>query len=96
MGKALEEFVSIAKSFLSEDINIIFEVGARYCLDTLGFNKLLPKARIFAFECNPRTLPVCRTAVKNIKNITLIEKAVSDKIGKVKGIPRNKKQHRDN
>ena len=89
MGKALGEFVSITKSFLSEDINIIFEIGARYCIDTLAFNKLLPKAKIFTFECNPRTLPVCREAVKNIKNIILIEKAVSDKIGKVKFYPTN-------
>jgi len=89
MGKALEECVSIAKKFLSEDISIIFEIGARYCIDTLGINKLLPKAKIFTFECNPRTLPVCRKAVKNIKNITLIEKAVSDKIGKVKFYPTN-------
>lgn len=89
MGKALEEFVSIAKSFLHEDISIIFELGARYCMDTLGFNKLLPNAKIFTFECNPRTLPECRKAVKNIKNITLIEKAVSDKTGKVKFYPTN-------
>lgn len=89
MGKALEEFVSVAKRFLNEDINVIFEIGARYCLDTLGFNRIIPKAKIFAFECNPRTLPVCRKAVKNIKNITLIEKAVSDKIGKVKFFPTN-------
>jgi len=59
------------------NINIILDVGARDCLDSLELHKLYPNADIYAFECNPETIPICRENV-SYTNIVLIEKAISD------------------
>lgn len=74
--------------FLAEELNglvpsTIVELGARDCRETIMFNKEYPQARIYTFECNPDKLPECRERVKGISNITLIEKAVTDKEGKI-------------
>ena len=65
----------------------IVEVGARDCRETLGFAELFPSARIFAFECNPDTLPVCRAAVAGRKEIHLVEKAIAEHPGRVAFYP---------
>ena len=54
----------------------IFDVGSRDCVQSLEFAQLFPNARIFAFECNPNTLHLCRKNITNYPNITLIDKAV--------------------
>lgn len=64
-------------------VKSIVEIGARDCSETVGFAKTYRNAKIYAFEWNPQTLPLCRKQVKPYKNITLIEKAVSNKNGKV-------------
>jgi FkbM family methyltransferase len=66
---------------------VIFEAGARDCKDTLEFHRLFPKAQIYAFECNPATLPKCRDNVRGIDQIYLIEKAVTSEPGMVKFYP---------
>jgi len=86
----LENLVNFAKENLSQNINTIFELGARDCSETLEFNKIFPSSHIYTFECNKNTLPICRKRTRNIKNITLIEKAVSDKNSNVKFFPINK------
>jgi methylase of polypeptide subunit release factors len=40
--------------------SIIFDIGSRDCLQSLEFAKQYPSAKIFAFECNPLTLPLCK------------------------------------
>jgi FkbM family methyltransferase len=64
-----------------DSIETIVETGARDCSETAEFSRRLPDASIYAFECNPSTLPVCRSVVENLSNATLIEKAVSDQDG---------------
>jgi len=84
LERNLERFTSIARRALGTSaIRTIVEVGARDCRETLGFHALFPQAAVFAFECNPATLPQCREAVRGVANVTLIEKAVSDKSGPV-------------
>jgi len=84
LERNLERFTSIARRALGTSvIRTIVEVGARDCRETLGFHTLFPQAAVFAFECNPATLPQCREAVRGVANVTLIEKAVSDKSGPV-------------
>ncbi len=68
-------------------INTIVEIGARDCNETLLFNNAFPNAQIFSFECNPATLPVCKKNISGIKNIKLIEKAVSNKNETIKFYP---------
>jgi FkbM family methyltransferase len=62
-------------NFFSE-IETIIEIGSRDCEETLIFNDFFPKAHIYAFECNPDTLPICKSRVKDINSITLVEKAI--------------------
>lgn len=65
-------------------VRAIFEVGARDCRDTLGFHASFPQADITAFECNPGTLPECRAAIAGLAGVRLIEKAASDREGRVR------------
>jgi FkbM family methyltransferase len=79
-----ERFANIARRALGAGtIRTIVEVGARDCRETLGFHASFPQAAIYAFECNPATLPQCREAVRNVPGVTLIENAVSNKSGPV-------------
>lgn len=73
-----ERFIGLIDKYLKRTPEVIVEIGARDCNETLGFYKKYPNATIFTFECNPATLPICRKAVEDIQNINLIEKAVSD------------------
>lgn len=86
-------FTKIASDFLGrEKIRTIVEVGARDCQETLGLHEEFPDSEIYSFECNPSTLPKCREAVKNIKNIHLVEKAVSDTNGSINFYPIDQEQ----
>ncbi|MEI6843446.1 MAG: FkbM family methyltransferase [bacterium] len=91
MQQSLSIFVQTAKKYVPKNkIVNVFEVGARDCVDTLSFRELLPESTIYAFECNPNTLGLCRKNIKNSKNINLIEKAVTNFDGKVTFYPINK------
>lgn len=68
-------------------VHMIVEVGARDCEETVALAERFPAARVYTFECNPATLPLCRERVSDFKKITLIEKAVSDKDGSVTFFP---------
>ena len=82
--KYLDTYAKIVKKIIPlHDKPIIVEIGARDCIETLGLRKNFPDAHIYTFECNPDTLPQCRQRVANDPNITLIEKAVTDKDGTV-------------
>ncbi len=84
MEKSVQKIAKLARTLVgTENVRTIIEIGARDCVETVGFAKYFPNAHIYAFECNPATLPLCRERVKNIKNITLVEKAVSNKDGEV-------------
>ncbi len=73
---------------------VIFDIGARDCMQSVEFAKRYPDARIFAFECNPQTLPLCRTNIEGYPNITLVEKAVNKYDGICKFYPINPKKTR--
>jgi FkbM family methyltransferase len=80
----LAHFLSIVDEFASlGHIQTVVEVGARDCTETLAFARAFPDARIYAFECNPATLPLCHAAVDHVSNITLVPFAVSDRAGQV-------------
>ncbi len=74
----VDRFVAVAESYLNRPIQTVFELGARDCRESLQFAGLLPKAQIYAYECNPSTLPLCRANVAACRNIHLVEKAVAD------------------
>lgn len=81
----VDKLQNISKVIKKNSIETIFEVGARDCLESLALSKKFPNADVFAFECNPSTLPICRKNIElsNNKKIHLTEKAVCDTYGEI-------------
>jgi len=72
---------------------IIFDIGARDCLQSIEFYKQFPNARIYAFECNPNTLEICRKNIAEYADrIKLIEGAVCDYDGTITFYPINQEK----
>ena len=61
----------------------ILDVGSRDALVAIEFAEHFPNAKIYAFECNPPAISICRRNVANHPNIVLVENAVSDVCGPV-------------
>jgi len=79
-----QKFIKISNLFIgNENINTIFEFGARYAEDTIEFAKEFNHATVYTFECNPNTLFECKERILKYPNIILTEKAVTDNDGTV-------------
>lgn len=59
---------------------VIVECGARDCLDSLDLVETYQPNVLYAFECNPYMLEICRQNAKLNPRIHLIESAVTDKV----------------
>lgn len=79
----LDRFLRFARQKLGDSIRVIVELGARDCRESCAFSEALPAAEVFAFECNPDTLPQCRRNVAGYPRVHLVEKAVADRSGTV-------------
>ena len=55
---------------------VILDLGSYNALQSIEFCTLYPKAKIFAFECNPSAIKLCKENILNLKNIEIIPKAV--------------------
>ena len=79
MNNEIENFVKTISTYIKsyEDIKYIFDVGTRDCMESIYLSKIFTNAKIFAFECNPDTIPICYKNIENEKNITVIPKAVN-------------------
>ena len=72
---------------------IIFDIGSRDCVQSIEFYKKFPNAKIYAFECNPNTINICKQNIEKYKDrITLIEGAVCDYDGTIAFFPINKEK----
>ena len=87
MQKSVQKISSLARDILKGDIRVVFEMGANDCEDTIGFAGEFPSATIYAFECNPATIPLDKKKIGSFKNIVFIEKAISDKEGPLTFFP---------
>lgn len=74
----------IIETYIGE-VKTVIEAGACDCADSLVMSITYPKATIYAFECNPETLPICRTRTN--ERIILTENAVSDIDGEITFYP---------
>lgn len=63
-------------------VKVVFDVGARDCAESADFAQAYPAATVYAFECNPATLPKCRAAAAAEPRIRLTEKAVAGEEGR--------------
>jgi FkbM family methyltransferase len=83
----IEDLVrSIPQTYKNKDL-VIFDIGSRDCIQSIEFSKYFPKASIYAFECNPNTIDICRNNIIGYDNIKLIEGAVTDYDGTIKFYP---------
>ena len=88
----------MAENFLQfienkNDPLIIFDIGSRDCIQSIEFYKQFPNSKIYAFECNPNTLDICRKNIEKYNDrITLIEGAVCDYDGITKFYPINQQK----
>lgn len=71
------------------EVITIFDIGSRDCLEAIEFSKKYHNAKIYSFEPNPDAIKVAKKNISNFKNITLVEKAVSNINGPVDFYPIN-------
>lgn len=86
----IENFVHYLKQtekISTSRIKTIFDIGARDCQQSLELSNAFSEAQIFAFEANPRTLPLCRNLARANPKIQLIEGAVNVFDGEVDFYP---------
>ncbi len=76
----VKKFATLVRRYVG-DPEVIFEFGARDCTETVMMSREFPNARIFAFECNGATLPLCREKAATNPQITLMESAVGETDG---------------
>ena len=69
------------------DPKIILELGSRDGYQSIEFSRIYPKAKVYAFECNPESIETCIKNTKNYKNIEIIPYAVFNKNEKMKFYP---------
>lgn len=82
----IENFVSYIPNKMRD--YIIFDIGSRDCMQSIEFYKHFPNAKIYAFECNPNTLHICKQNIAGYSDrITLIEGAVCDYDGMITFYP---------
>ena len=60
------------------EVSIIFEIGSRDAIDAIGLSQYY-KAPVYAFECYPEAIDVCKLNIGKNPNIHLIEMAVWNK-----------------
>ncbi|MBF0330750.1 MAG: FkbM family methyltransferase [Candidatus Omnitrophica bacterium] len=68
------------------EVKLVFEVGSRDLKDAILLQKFF-RARVFAFECNPDSLSLCRQNLAKAENVVLIEKAVWNQDKKIQFFP---------
>ena len=61
------------------DIEYIFEVGARYGDESIKLSQVFPKSKIWSFECNPNTVKICEKNLKNYNQIEFCQFGLGDK-----------------
>jgi len=89
--KVIDTFLKVLeknKYDFNKKINI-FDIGSRDCSQSNEFADSFPNANVYAFECNPSTIPICINNIIDNPRITLIDKAVNTYDGTCKFYPIN-------
>ena len=58
-----KKLIEILQRLKYAHVDNLIELGARDCSESVYFSKSLPNAKIYSFECNPDTLPICRKKI---------------------------------
>lgn len=76
----------------TDDVKVIFDIGACHALESVEFSKLYKNAKIYTFEANPNTYKICLENAKNYNSITVINEAINDFDGVCKFYPIDKEK----
>lgn len=66
----------------TESVHTVLELGSRDAVDALEMNHVFG-AHVYAFECNPTGLTICRHNIDGNPNVTLIPFAAWDETGMI-------------
>ena len=69
----------ILQNYIGKNAKKIIEIGSHYGEDTIRFRYFFPNSIVYCFECDPRNIQIFEKYCKDIENIKLIKKAVSNK-----------------
>jgi FkbM family methyltransferase len=78
---SVRKFAELVRRHVGQP-QVLFEFGARDGEETAMISREFPDSRIYSFECNRATLPMCRRIASAHPHITLIESAVGETDGK--------------
>lgn len=85
----MQEFLNVIKHYNRGGIRTVFDVGSRDGAESVTFAEKFMTSKIYAFECNPKTIPLLRERASKWKAITAVEKAIADYDGTIKFYPTN-------
>lgn len=72
--------LDIIETYIGE-LKTIVEAGACDCKDSQKMLEVFPSATVYAFECNPETLPICKGVADKEPRIKLTEAALGEENG---------------
>lgn len=73
-------YLNFIKKINKNDIKVVFELGSRDARDAIELSEFF-KCHVFAFECNPVAIDVCKKNIDSSPNITLVPLAVWNQSG---------------
>lgn len=75
-------YKELCEFLINKEINNIFEIGARDCVDTKIFLNYFKNAKIYCYECNPEQKNICISNINKISsnNIFFNDYGLSDEI----------------
>jgi FkbM family methyltransferase len=69
------------KKINKNEIKVIFEAGSRDLLDAINLRNYYPNSVVYAFECNPEGVDICKHNLQNEHNIIFNELALCSSNG---------------
>jgi FkbM family methyltransferase len=75
-------YLSFASKINKDDIKTIFEIGSRDAKDAIELSQFF-RCHVFAFECNPVAIQICRDNVRDNPNITVVPLGIWNTTGEL-------------
>jgi FkbM family methyltransferase len=75
LNRVVHEIIEYIDPF---QVKVILDVGSRDARESISLKRFFPYATIYAFECNPPAIELCKKNIANHADIFLVPKAVSD------------------
>lgn len=70
-------YLNFVSKIKNRQVKSIFEIGSRDALDAIQLSKYF-RCHVFAFECNPQAIEICKFNIGKNPNVTLVPLGVWD------------------